>query len=278
MTELTTALQNSNSGRSPGLDGLTYESCKKFWNELGPLLLGVANTSMQEEKLPNSMLNGIITLTPKKGELILLSNWRPITLLNTDYKLITRCLARRIISVLPDLITADQSYCIPNRSIHTNLHLMRGSIDYANQHDLPLAVISLDEASAYDCVEHPYILHVLDKFGFGKTFIQNMRTVYRNAQGLVNITARSRRPSNMREEYDKETLSLGHCSPSPLKLFYYSATIIFEIMDLKYHPPSAEYWSPANMQTISQYSSPKMKDFHCCCKISWFMVPYQEPH
>jgi hypothetical protein len=59
---------------------------------------------MQEEKLPPSMLNGIITVILKKGELTLLSNWRPTTLLNTNYKLITRCLAK-IISVLPDLIT-----------------------------------------------------------------------------------------------------------------------------------------------------------------------------
>jgi hypothetical protein len=41
---------------------------KKFWNELGPLLLRIANFSMQEGKLPTSMLNGIITLIPKKGD------------------------------------------------------------------------------------------------------------------------------------------------------------------------------------------------------------------
>jgi hypothetical protein len=110
LTELTTALHKSNSGRSPGLDGITYEFYKKFWNELGPLLLRVANTSMQEEKLPPSMLNGVITLVPKKGDLTTLSNWRPITLQNTDYKLITRCLANRITPVLPALITTDQSY------------------------------------------------------------------------------------------------------------------------------------------------------------------------
>jgi hypothetical protein len=74
MTELTTALQISNSGGSLGLDGLTYKLYKKFWNELGPLLLRVANTSMQEGKLPTSMLNGIISLTPQKGDLTLLFN------------------------------------------------------------------------------------------------------------------------------------------------------------------------------------------------------------
>jgi hypothetical protein len=165
---------------------------------------------MQEEKLPNSMLSGKITLIPKKGELILLSNWRPITLLNTDYKLIKNCLARMAISVLHEPITTDQSYCIPNRNIHTNLHLIRDSIDHANQHDRPLAVTSLDEASAHDCVEHPYILHTLEKFGFGKTFIQNMCTaMHRDCSRLMES---SRRHSNVEEEYDKGTPIFGPLS------------------------------------------------------------------
>jgi hypothetical protein len=122
---------------------------------LGPLLLKVATTSLQDGQLPSSMRNGVITLIPKKGDLTALSNWRPITLLNTDYKLITRCLSSRISSVLPSLITTDQSYCVPGRTIYTNLHLNR------DQKDVPVAVISLDQVSAYDSVEHPYIYHVL---------------------------------------------------------------------------------------------------------------------
>jgi hypothetical protein len=127
---------------------------------------------MQEGKLPTSMLNGIITLIRKQGDLSLLSNWRPTTLLNTNYKLITSFLTRRIISVLPDFINTDQIYCISNRKIHANLHLIRESL----QHDLPLAVKFFEKASANNCVEHSYILHAMEKFDFGKTFVQNIRT------------------------------------------------------------------------------------------------------
>jgi hypothetical protein len=143
--------------------------------------------------------------------------------------------------VLPDLITSDQSYCIPGRTIHTNHHLIRDSIDHANQHDLPLAVISLDQASAYDSVEHPYILHVLENIGFGKTFIQNIRTVYRNAQGLLKITGTLTATFKYGKGVRQGDPSLGHCSPSPLDPFYYCATIIFEITDLKYLSPSTEH-------------------------------------
>jgi exonuclease III len=187
LSELTAALQTTNLGKSPGLDGLTYEFYKKFWKELGPLFVQVANASLQAEKLPSSMLNGVITLVPKQGDPTLLTSWRPITLLNTDYKLIARCLASRITKVLPRLITSDQSFCIPNRTIHTNLHLIRDAIAYANHRSLPLAVVSLDQASAYDCVEHPYIFYVLHKFGFGAAFISFVRAMYSHAQSVVNL-------------------------------------------------------------------------------------------
>jgi hypothetical protein len=187
LQELTTALHNTNRGKSLGLDGLTYDFYKEFWDLLGPLLLKVATTSLQDGQLPSSMRNGVITLIPKKGDFTVLSNWRPITLLNTDYKLITRCLSSRISSVLSSLITIDQSYCAPGRTIYTHLHLIRDVIEYANQKDVPLAVISLDQASAYDSVEHPYIYHVISKYGFGPNVIRHVKTVYRNAQGLVKV-------------------------------------------------------------------------------------------
>jgi hypothetical protein len=116
-----------------------------------------------------------------------------------------------MISVFPDLINTDQSYCIPKRTIQTNLHLIRDSIGHANQHDLPLAVISLDQVAACDCVEHPYILHVVEKFGFGKTFIQNIRNVYRNAQGLVKINGTLTAPFKYGIGARQKTPSLGHC-------------------------------------------------------------------
>jgi hypothetical protein len=129
----------------------------------------------------------MITLVPKKGNPTLVANWRPITLQNTDYKLITRSLANRITAVLPTLITTDQSYCVPKKTIHANLHLIRDSTEYANQKDIPLAIMSLDQASAFDQVEHQYIFHVLNKYGFCTTFIRKIKTIYNNAQGLIKL-------------------------------------------------------------------------------------------
>jgi hypothetical protein len=84
LQEVTTALGDTKKSESPGLDKLTYAFYKEFWELLGPLLLKVATTSLQEGQLPSSMRNGFITLITKKRDLTAVSNGRPITLMNTD--------------------------------------------------------------------------------------------------------------------------------------------------------------------------------------------------
>jgi hypothetical protein len=185
LSQLTVALNKANKGNAPGLDGLTYEFYATFCNWLGPLLLKIVSRSLQEGKLSSSMQKGVVTLVPKHGDPMDLKNWRP--LLNTDYKLTTRCLANRITAVLPMIISSDQSSCVPGRSIHTNLLLIRDPIAYANTDNIPLAVISLDQSSAYDCVEHNYLKLVLHKYGFGPRYIPYIKTVYKGAQGLIQI-------------------------------------------------------------------------------------------
>jgi hypothetical protein len=138
LSELTVALNKANKGKAPGLDGLTCEFYATFWNCLGPLFLKAVSRSLQEGKLPPSMLKGLVTLVQKHEDPMDLKNWRPITLLNTDYKLITRCLANRITAVLPMIISSDQSFCVPGISIHTNLYLIRDAIPYANTDNIPL--------------------------------------------------------------------------------------------------------------------------------------------
>jgi hypothetical protein len=92
------------------MEGLTYEFYENFWPTI-KLLLKVVYRSFQEGHLPPSTVEGA-ALVPKQGEASDLKNWRPITLLNTDYKLIARCLAKRITRVLPQLISSDKRCCV----------------------------------------------------------------------------------------------------------------------------------------------------------------------
>lgn len=88
----------------------------------------------------------------KKGDHTKLKNWRPITLLTTDYKILTKALANRLKSVLHLIINPDQTACIPNRTINDNVSLIRDTIHYANESNTPLALISIDQLNAFKSI------------------------------------------------------------------------------------------------------------------------------
>ena len=93
LTELSNALKSRNLNRSPGLDGLTVEFYLQFWDVLVPLLLRVANECFLRGSLPDSMKGSVTRLIFKKrGDMKCLRNWRPISLLNVDYKIFLKLL------------------------------------------------------------------------------------------------------------------------------------------------------------------------------------------
>ena len=75
------------------------------------------------------MRRGVIVLIPKGDEKKLLKNWRPISLLNYDYKIITKVLTSRLRDILPKMIHPNQKCVIKGRSIHDGAALIRHLID-----------------------------------------------------------------------------------------------------------------------------------------------------
>ena len=99
-------------------------------------------------------------------------NWRPISLLNTDYKIISKALTFRLKSVIHNIVDIDQTCAVPGRSIIDNCHLIRNIIDYAGHKQIRTLILSLDLEKAFDKVSHGYLLSILKSFGFGPDFIQ----------------------------------------------------------------------------------------------------------
>ncbi|KAL7824703.1 hypothetical protein SRHO_G00344630 [Serrasalmus rhombeus] len=115
--ELHEALHCMENGRAPGIDGLLVEFYKAFWSVLGQDVLEVLRVSVQEGKLPLSCRRAVLTLLPKKGDLTVLKNWRPVALLCTDCKLLSKALASRLGKVMEQVVHCDQTYCVPGRSM-----------------------------------------------------------------------------------------------------------------------------------------------------------------
>ena len=110
LDEILIAIKSLANEKSPGCDGLTAEFYKTFCNVNGNDLVEVINNGFQKGELSITMRRAVIVLIPKGGEKKLLKNWRPISLLNYDYKIITKVLTSRLRDILPKIIH-------PNRNV-----------------------------------------------------------------------------------------------------------------------------------------------------------------
>lgn len=102
--EFTEAMRQLSKGRSPGIDGLPLEFYQQFWDLIGPDLYEVILECIKNNLLPISCRRAVLSLLPKKGDLGLLKNWRPVSLLCLDYKIFSKCLANRLKHCLDLLI------------------------------------------------------------------------------------------------------------------------------------------------------------------------------
>ena len=143
---------------------------------------------MLEGTLPLSLRQCYITLICKdKNKADLLTNWRPISLLNCDYKILSKVLSLRLRSVIEETVHPDQTCSIPGRSIQDNVHLIRHLIDYVDDKNMSAAIISLDQSKVFDRVSHEYLFKVLHSFGFGTQFISLVKLLYSDIYSSVLV-------------------------------------------------------------------------------------------
>ena len=114
-----------------------------------------------------------------------LKNWRPISLLNTDYKICSKVLANRLRRVISLILSEDQTCGIPDRSIFENLFLIRDRIDYVNHKELSVAIMSLDQEKAFDRANHGFLQCVLERFNFGPNFKRWVTIAYTDIKSCV---------------------------------------------------------------------------------------------
>ena len=116
-----------------------------------------------------------------------LKNWRPVSSLCTDYKIFAKVLARRLGSVMTEVVHSDQTCSVPGRSILTNCFLIRDLVEIVENEDIEAAIISLDNEKAFDRLEWGFMFGVLDRLGFGPVFQRWIRLIYRNPASRVIV-------------------------------------------------------------------------------------------
>ena len=186
--EVSEALKTMNNGSAPGCDGLTTEFYKFFWSKIKNLLISSYNYSFEQGYVSQSQQKGIITLIHKGKNLPRenLANWRPITLLNTDYKILAKTLARRLSTVLDKLISEDQCGFMKGRSITTILRTTDDVINYLFTEKLPGILVGIDFTKAFDTISKTFIQDSLKLYGFGNDFNRWIESILHQTDSCIN--------------------------------------------------------------------------------------------
>ena len=176
--EILEAIKSLKCNKTPGPDGYISEFYKKFALILCPLLRNMFNESLSSGSLPPTLRQVAITLLLKGGkDPLQCASYRPISLLNVDYKILSKVLAARLEKVIPQIISTDQTGFIQNRHSSSNFRRLFNII-YSSPSHLPEMVLSLDVEKAFDRVEWQYLFLTLKKFGFEDSFISWIKLLY----------------------------------------------------------------------------------------------------
>ena len=154
-----------------------------FWSKLGEMYYDALMYAKSIGKLHLAACRGVIMLIPKKDKNPnFLKNWRPLTMLNIDYKILATVLASRMKEVYPQLIAPTQTGFMKGRQTTSTI---RTTIDIARYSKIPGYILSLDFEKCFDRIEYSSILGSLSYLGFGLEFIDWTKLLFQEFQSVT---------------------------------------------------------------------------------------------
>jgi hypothetical protein len=185
--ELYDAIKSGGPNKAPGPDGLSHEFYVRMWDVIRDDLLRVMNQIYIHKDIMRHQQHGIIVNIPKNTGDITPNGYRMITLMNTDYKILARILARQLKPIMAEQISSSQYCAIPGKSILEAVSVMRDVMAHAELKQTPLCILSLEFRTAFDRISHQYLFRILNGYGIGEWFIDRIRSMYKNAMASLQI-------------------------------------------------------------------------------------------
>ncbi|KAL9681628.1 hypothetical protein QQ045_013414 [Rhodiola kirilowii] len=221
--EVLGALKSCDGNKAPGPDGFNMNFFKRLWFTVEEVM-GFIQEFCDNRRLPKGINRTYIALIPKSASPQSFSDFRPISLLNSSYKILSKCLANRLSTVLPYLISPTQTAFLANRNIMDGIMVINELIHALKTEGRSALVIKLDFWKAYDSVSWEYLELIQRSMGFGCKWIDWMRPCYSSASMDVLING-----SPSKEFPMKRGLRQGdHLSPF---LFLLAAEGLSRIID-----------------------------------------------
>ena len=184
--EIKIAIVSLNKNSSPGSNGLTAKFYSSFPSFI-PLLRQTYNNSYFCNQLSNSQRLALIKLIPKKPNAFIVKDWRPISLLNTDYKILSTIILNRLKPILNYIISFEQQRGLPKCQIFNNQLNIKSAINFAENFHQPLAIVQIDFYKAFDLVSHQFLLQTASQLGIPSSLLKWIRIFLSNLTSKINL-------------------------------------------------------------------------------------------
>ncbi|GJV89336.1 RNA-directed DNA polymerase, eukaryota [Tanacetum coccineum] len=185
--EVKAAVWDCGVNKSPGPDGYTFEFFRKYWTFIGNDIIQAVKAFFANGCFPRGCNSSFIALIPKIQDAKFVKDFRPISLIGSTYKIISKILANRLCLVLPDLISDVQSAFVANRQILDGPFILNELMSWCKHTKFKGMIFKVDFEKAFDSVKWDYLDETLKSFGFGLKWRNWISGCLNNAKGSVLV-------------------------------------------------------------------------------------------
>ncbi|GJU29755.1 RNA-directed DNA polymerase, eukaryota [Tanacetum coccineum] len=173
--------------KSPGPDGFTFEFYRKYWSLIDHDFVAAVTSFFSTGSFPPGCNSSFITLIPKSQEAKMVKDFRPISLIGSMYKIITKVLANRLSLVISELVSDVQSAFVSNRHILDGPFILNELLSWCKHKKSKALIFKIDFEKAFDSVRWDYLDVVLANFGFGLKWRSWIQGCLNSAMGSILV-------------------------------------------------------------------------------------------
>ena len=182
-------LKLKKEGKAPGPDGIPYIFLHKLWLNVKTIVNTIVMTVLNDNIIPESLPEGLVIFLPKHGkDPEEMNAWRPLTMLNSIYKICSGIVASRLDGVIEQIIHEHQYGFVKKRQATDVIEMINHMIK--NNDDETLAIVGMDFRGAFDTVKHEAIVRALKRKNFGPNFSYMVATLMAKNNSTISVNGR----------------------------------------------------------------------------------------
>lgn len=194
LEEVSEAVKQLPSGKAPGIDAIPAEFYQELLEDIDSDIFSFVSEAINQASISDELNVSKIALLPKTEDRSKIQNFRPISLLNTLYKVVAKIYANRMKPLLHHWILPSQTGFVPNRCILDNIFLAFEAIEWTLKSRQEISMLLLDFEKTYDRVSWAFLKQTMARMGFEDTWIQRVMSLNWNASATIIVNGEQSQP------------------------------------------------------------------------------------